>query len=309
MLEMTPLLITFIAFAVVAGGVVVVGRFLSNEASMQRRLPVPVLAAGAQPRKAQEKNLLSSLANKIDEKKFGVNNVLRTKLRRELMRAGYFSDEAIRYYVLARIGLVIALPIITYVFSVIFLGQFAYADVVLVAISAVVAVAGPDVFIARTQRHLQQQNRIIFPDLLDMLVVCIDAGLSLDASFGRIRPEAAKRSRSLGSNLAMLGAETRAGRSTADALDSFADRVNLDEVRAFVMALRQSLELGMDVGDALGTFSDEMRDKRFLRAEETANKLPVKMVIPLGTCIFPVILLVMMLPVAIRFLSVISNGG
>src|ERR1700690_3126664 len=104
MLEMTPLLITFIAFAVVAGGVVVVGRFLSNEASMQRRLPVPVLAAGAQPRKAQEKNLLSSLANKIDEKKFGVNNVLRTKLRRELMRAGYFSDEAIRYYVLARIG-------------------------------------------------------------------------------------------------------------------------------------------------------------------------------------------------------------
>jgi tight adherence protein C len=225
------------------------------------------------------------------------------------MRAGYFSDEAIRYYVLARIGLVIALPIITYVFSVIFLGRFAYADVVLVAVSAVVAVAGPDAFIARTQRHLQQQNRIIFPDLLDMLVVCIDAGLSLDASFGRIRPEAAKRSRSLGSNLAMLGAETRAGRSTADALDSFADRVNLDEVRAFVMALRQSLELGMDVGDALRTFSDEMRDKRFLRAEETANKLPVKMVIPLGTCIFPVILLVMMLPVAIRFLSVISNGG
>jgi tight adherence protein C len=142
-----------------------------------------------------------------------------------------------------------------------------------------------------------------------MLVVCIDAGLGLDASFGRIRPEVAKRSRALEANLAILGAEVRAGRSTADALDSFADRVNLDEVRAFVLALRQSLELGMDVADALRVFSDEMRDKRLLRAEETANKLPVKMVIPLGVCIFPVILMVMMLPVAIRFLSVISSTG
>jgi tight adherence protein C len=309
MLEMTPFFVVFIAFAVVAGGVVVVGRLLSNQASMQRRLPVPALAAGGPRRNVQGSGFLSSLANRIDEKKFGVNSVLRTKLRRELVRAGYFSDESIRLYVLARIGLVLALPILTYVFCVIFLDRFAYADVVLVAISAVVAIIGPDAFIARTQRHLQQQYRIIFPDLLDMLVVCIEAGLSLEASFGRIRPEAAKRSRALGANLAMLGAETRAGRSTADALDSFADRVNLDEVRAFVTALRQSLELGMDVGDALRTFSDEMRDKRLLRAEETANKLPVKMVVPIGVFIFPVILLVMMLPVAIRFLSVIAAGG
>ena len=304
---MTPLVVTFIAFAIVAGGVVVVGRFLSNQASMQRRLPVP--APAAERRNVHGNGFLSSLANKIDERKFGVNSVLRAKLRRELARAGYFSDESIRLYVLARIGLVLALPILTYVFCAVFMDRFAYGDVVLVAISAVVAIVGPDAFIARTQRHLQQQYRIIFPDLLDMLVVCIDAGLSLDASFGRIQPEAAKRSRALGANLAMLGAETRAGRSTADALDSFADRINLDEVRAFVMALRQSLELGMDVADALRTFSDEMRDKRLLRAEETANKLPVKMVVPLGAFIFPVILLVMMLPVAIRFLSVIATSG
>ena len=182
-------------------------------------------------------------------------------------------------------------------------------NLVLVAASAVIAIAGPDAYIARAQRHLQQKYRVIFPDLLDMLVVCIDAGLSLNGAFDRIRPEATKRSSALGSNLAILGAETRAGRSTADALDSFADRVNLDEVRAFVLALRQSLELGMDVADALRSFSDEMRDRRLLRAEETANKLPVKMVIPLGVCIFPVILMVMMLPVVIRFLSVMVKVG
>jgi tight adherence protein C len=308
MLEVTPLLLTFITFVVVATSVVVAGRVLSSQASMQRRLPVPVFAAEAPPSKAPA-NFIAILANKIDEKKFGVNSALRTKLRRELVRAGFFSDEAIRYYVLARIGLVIGLPIVTYIFSATFLGTFEYMNLVLVAASAVIAIAGPDAYIARAQRHLQQKYRVIFPDLLDMLVVCIDAGLSLNGAFDRIRPEAAKRSSALGSNLAILGAETRAGRSTADALDSFADRVNLDEVRAFVLALRQSLELGMDVADALRSFSDEMRDRRLLRAEETANKLPVKMVIPLGVCIFPVILMVMMLPVVIRFLSVMVKVG
>ena len=109
-------------------------------------------------------------------------------------------------------------------------------------------------------------------------------------------------------NLAFLGAETRAGRGTADALGTFADRLDIDEVRAFVITLRQSLELGTDIGDALRVFSDEMRTKRLLRAEETANKLPVKMVLPLGGFIFPVILMVVLLPVILRLLSVTGNG-
>ena len=70
-----------------------------------------------------------------------------------------------------------------------------------------------------------------------------------------------------------------------------------DQARSFVATLRQSIELGSDISDALVVFSDEMREKRMLRAEERANALPVKMLIPLGTCIFPVILMVVMLPV------------
>ena len=105
-------------------------------------------------------------------------------------------------------------------------------------------------------------------------------------------------------NLLFLGAETRAGRSTADALGTFADRLNIDEVRAFLILLRQSLELGTDIADALRVFSDEMRIKRLLRAEETANKLPVKMVMPLGGLIFPVILMIILFPVIIRLLAV-----
>ena len=83
----------------------------------------------------------------------------------------------------------------------------------------------------------------------------------------------------------------------------------VDEARAFVGTLRQSIELGSDVGDALRVFGDEMRDKRLLRAEELANKLPVKMVIPLGVCIFPVILLVILLPVIVQLTTVFRTVG
>jgi len=105
----------------------------------------------------------------------------------------------------------------------------------------------------------------------------------------------------------MMGAEMRAGRSTIDALNSLADRLDLDEARSFVLVLRQSVELGSDVAESLRVFSDEMRDKRVIRAEESANKLPVKMVVPLGLFIFPVILMVVMLPLALRVMAALPH--
>ena len=181
-----------------------------------------------------------------------------------------------------------------------------YLSLAIVGLAAFLAILGPDAYISQRQRKLQGEYRLVFPDLLDMLVVCIDAGLSLDAALLRIQPEVSKESRALGTNLSLLGAESRAGRSTTDALGTFADRLNLDEARAFSILLRQSLELGTDVSEALRVFSDEMRTKRLLRAEENANKLPVKMVIPLGTLIFPVILMLVMFPIIIRLLSIAS---
>jgi tight adherence protein C len=184
-----------------------------------------------------------------------------------------------------------------------------YANLLVVGISAVIGIVGVDAYIARRRRLFQQEYREIFPDLIDMLVVCSDAGLSLDAAFGRIGPEVSKTSPALGTNLAIVGAEARAGRSMEDALAGFAERVNLEEARAFVIMLRQSLELGTDIGDTLRVYSDEMRGKRLLRAEETANKLPVKMVLPLGVLIFPVILMVIMLPIIINLMGIFQKVG
>jgi tight adherence protein C len=308
MLEMVPLLVAVLAFGCVAIIVFVVARYLASEATMHRRLPIR--ASTSQGADLSENVVpiffLAALAEKLDEKKFGIEGPIRTKLRRDLIRAGYFSDHAIRLYIILRLALVVLLPAITYILMQIFFsGTGFFASLGITAVSAFIAVLGPDAYIARRQRLLQQEYRIVFPDLVDMLVVCTDAGLSLNAAFARIEPEVSKASRALGMNLALLGAESRAGRSTADALGTFADRLHLDETRAFVILLRQSLELGTDIGEALRVFSDEMRGKRLLRAEETANKLPVKMVLPLGGLIFPVILIVVLLPVMLRLMAVL----
>lgn len=306
MLEMAPLLITIIAFVSVTGVIFVIGRYFAGQAAISRRLPVPASTShNAGIPGSSSAGFLSSWVGKIDERKFGIEGVLRSKLRRELIRAGYFSDAAIRFYIVARLGLVLLLPTAVFVVAKLVAPQInIYLNLLLVAVSALIGILGVDAYIKHRQGALQHEHRLVFPDLIDMLVVCTDAGLSLDAAFARIFPEVAKQSHTLAANLAIIGAETRAGRAMVDALDGFADRLNLDEARAFVIMLRQSVELGTDIGDALRVFSDEMRGKRLLRAEETANKLPVKMTLPLGVFIFPVILMVIMVPVVIKLLSV-----
>jgi tight adherence protein C len=306
--DQAPVIIAFLAFISVTGLVFVIGRLWSEEASVQRRLVLP--SARETPETEATSGLLNSIAARIDEKKFGIEGAFRTKLRRELIRAGFFSESATRIYILARLGLVVALPILTIFLLKVFAANANFAlELIALAASALIGVIGVDAYLSRRRGRLQHDNRVAFPDLVDMLVVCVDAGLGIDAAFARVAPEMIRRSRVLGMNLLMLGAETRAGRTMPDALASFADRLDLDEVRAFAIMLRQSFELGTDIADALRVFSEEMRGKRLLRAEETANKLPVKMVLPLGSCIFPVILMVVMVPVFIRLVEIFHRVG
>src|SRR6186997_1125377 len=237
MSEWTPLLVTLMAFACVAAVVYVVARYVTSQASMQRRLPIH--ASGSQSSSVTDdvvpNYFLASLTSKIDEKRFGIEGPLRVKLRRDLVRAGYFSDEAVRIYILARLGIVLMLPALVFIVIKIFFSQTSfYLSLGVVAVSALIAVLGPDAFISRRQTLRQREYRQVFPDLIDMLVVCVDAGLSLDAAFNRIRPEASKQSSAMGTNLAFMGAETRAGRSMPDALGTLADRLNIDEARAFL---------------------------------------------------------------------------
>jgi tight adherence protein C len=303
MSEAAPIIVAFLLFCSVAATIIVVGRHLVTQASMQRRLPA---RAGVSP--AERSSPAASAGWKIiDETKFGVDSALRAKIRKDLIRAGYFSDQAVHQYVIWRFALVLILPILAFIATSVFMPESGrFMQFGFVAVAALVGIGGPDAYVSRRQRLLVGQYRLVFPDLLDMLVVCVDAGLVLDAAFDRISDEISKQCREMGVNLQIMGAEMRAGRSNLDALQGLTERLNLDEARVFVAMLRQSIELGADIGEALRIYSDEMRTKRLLRAEETANKLPVKLVLPLGACIFPVILLVIMVPVVIRLLAIMQ---
>ena len=304
--DYAPALIAALAFGAVAAIVFVIGQLVMTQARVQQRVGVQSRAGGATPAAGFTTNLDSLVRTYFDEKRFGVEGVARSNLRRELVRAGFFGVNAINYYIFSRLALVVVLPGAAYLLTERFMAaQPWFLKLGLLAIAMLIAVLGPDAYISRRQGKLHGQYRLAFPDLLDLMVVCIDAGLSLEAALDRISPQAMAQNRALGTNLMLMGSETRAGRSLIDALDSLSDRLGLEEARSFAGMLRQSIELGTDVGDALRVFSDEMRDRRLLRAEEQANKLPVKMVMPLGICIFPVILMTVMIPMILRVIAVI----
>ncbi len=303
--DLSAVLITFLVFGAVAIAVFVIGQFIAVQTRVRRRVAAHAADAEASPRLASGFDALVSTY--FDEKRFGIKDSVRAELRRELIRAGFFRADAINYYIFARMASVVVLTITGYLFVELFLADAEwYLKFGSVAIVILLAALGPDAYIARRKRKLHEDFRIAFPDMLDLMVVCVDSGLSLEATLDRISGEIARQNQHLGSNLLIMGAETRAGRGTIDALASLADRLGLDEAHSLVAILRQSIELGTDVGQALRIFSDEMRDRRLMRAEERANALPVKMVLPLGLFIFPVILGLVLIPVLLRLAGVLG---
>jgi len=302
--DLAAVLITILVFAAVAIAVFVVAQFAAVQIRVRRRVAVHAQDADSSPSLASGLDALVSTY--FDEKRFGVQGSVREELRRELIRAGFFRTDAINYYIFARMASVVVLTIAGYLCAQYFTDTEWYVKFAMVAGAMLLAVLGPNAYIARRKRKLLQGYRVDFPDMLDLIVVCADAGLSLEAALERISREISRQNYYLGTNLMIMGAETRAGRSSIDALSSLAVRLGLDEAHSLVAILRQSIELGTDVGEALRVFADEMRDRRLLRAEERANQLPVKMVGPLGMFIFPVILGLVMLPILLRLMQVLK---
>jgi len=136
--------------------------------------------------------------------------------------------------------------------------------------------------------------------MMDLMVACIEAGLGMDATLMRVSHELGGRYPALKVNLDIMNLELRAGRNRHEAMVNFAERINLNEAKALATMLRQSEEMGSSLGRALRTFSEEMRTKRMLSAEEKAMALSAKLTIPLILFIFPTIMVMLLLPAGIR---------
>jgi tight adherence protein C len=305
MADWTPIIVALLAFCAMAGAAFVAGQYYLRAVRINRRLPMPRVTS---PEPEVVGGIAGLVARHFDEKRFGLDEARRGKLRLSLVQAGYFRRDAINFYVFWRLAAVVLAPAVAYlVFRVAAPSGGIGSRFFALTIAAAVGIIAPDAFISRKRRLLAVEYRNVFPDVLDLLVVCVDAGLTLEGALDRITGEIVRRSRNFGINLAVMAAEMRAGRSFIDALGSLADRLVIPEARSLAALLRQSMELGSDAGDALRVFSDEMRDKRLLRAEEQANKLPVKMVMPLALFIFPVVLMVILLPIVIRLLALFAT--
>jgi tight adherence protein C len=304
-MDLVLILFVTAAFLAVAGAVFVAGEYVENRIELRRRLPASASIAKQQS-PASRSALGAFVAEHFTEDRFGVDSNLKQKLRRQLLRSGFFSPHAIQYYVFARFCTVVIVPLAVFLLCATLIpGLPFFLTAIIVLIATGLGVLGPDAYLSRRQAGLMQKYRLIFPDLLDLLNVCVSAGLSVEASFDRVRDHIAKRNAWLGRNIELMGAEMRAGRSTVEALNSFADRLGLDEAASFVAVLRHSVELGGDIAASLRVFSEDMRVKRLLLAEKKANELPVKMVMPLAFGIFPVILTIVLLPMIVKLFQVL----
>ena len=163
----------------------------------------------------------------------------------------------------------------------------------------------PAVWVSWRIRKRQQMTREGLPDAIDMLLVCVEAGLSLAAALDRVGREIDRAHPVLGAELAEVSLALQAGKGREEALREMAERVGIPEMRSLVTMLIQTEALGVSVAQALRVHADDLRRKRFLRAEERANRLPVQMTLPLGLFILPTLMIVVLTPVIIRVIRIL----
>jgi tight adherence protein C len=221
-------------------------------------------------------------------------------LRRRMVQAGIYDSRAPAYFFVARTALAICFAFATFVFLPVVIDLGGSLFWLAVMLGGIIGYTAPSMYVDRRIATRRHEHRAGFPDFMDLLVVCADSGLSMEASLERIGRELGDSYPSLCTNIHMANLEIRAGRSMTEALEHLGDRLGLDEARSFATLIQQSAELGSSITDALRVYSDDMRHKRLSRAEEKAYSLPAKLAVPMMVCIFPVIFVVILLPVIVR---------
>lgn len=211
------------------------------------------------------------------------------------------SYEAIRYILLA-------LPFVLMAGN-----QYIYHrpfNLQLALVAIALAYVGYNVPIIYLKKRASSRKRILdrtFPDAIDLLMVCVEAGMGLDAAIRRVSQEIHVTSPELSKEFRILSLELKSGKSRNICLKNLAERTGLSEIAKLVGLLIQADRYGTGVANALRVHSEEMRQRRYARLEEIAAKLPVKLVIPLILCIFPALFVVILGPAAIQLYRVLLS--
>jgi len=214
--------------------------------------------------------------------------------QRMMARAGYRRPES----VMAMQGVKVLLPL-ALLALVYFTGFYHESPIFILAAAAIGGYLLPEYWLTSRVRRRQNQLRLSLPDCLDLLVVCVEAGLALDQSFIRVTSELRIVHPELCEELDLVNAEIRIGRTRVEALRELSDRTGVDDIKALVAMLVQTERFGTSIAQSLRVHSEELRTKRRQRAEELAAKATVKMIPPLVFFIFPALFVVILGPAMI----------
>jgi tight adherence protein C len=224
-----------------------------------------------------------------------------TALNRRFVQAGIRHRNAIVVFLGSKIFLAILFPLVFSLVRVFIIRSMLplYLAVILVVL-ALIGFYLPELWLrVRTARRKEEISRY-FPDALDLMVVCAEAGMGLDSAVARVGEEIKISSRHLGDEFRLLILETRAGKMRREALRNLALRTDVEDIGSFATLLIQTDKFGTSVAQALRVQADSMRTKRHQRVEELAAKLPVKLLFPTIFFIFPALFVVLMGPAIIQ---------
>ncbi len=212
-------------------------------------------------------------------------------VQQRLVRAGLRSDNAVQMFYGAKVITPIALVLIAWL-----TGLYHFAPLFVFLVAGGIGFLGPDFWLGRKIAARQKEIRKGLPDVLDLLVISVEAGLSLDQATARTAQVLVKAQPALSDEIGIVALEQRAGRARSDAWKHFAERTDVDVVRNLVSMLVQAEQFGTSIGKTLRVHSDTLRTKRIQEIEEKAAKLSVKLLFPLVLFIFPSLFLVVLGP-------------
>ncbi|MFZ5962123.1 type II secretion system F family protein [Thalassococcus sp. BH17M4-6] len=233
-------------------------------------------------------------------------------VRMRLLQAGYRTKDAVRYYYFAQFALGIGLLILGVSYFLVFIGKDQATTQQTLMYCLGPGAAGymfPKYWITRRVGARQEEIESGFPDALDMMLVCVEAGQSMDQAIVRVARELRASYPNLADEFEIVSHEMKAGKDKSAVLGDMSERCGVQDVSSFVTVLNQSQSFGTSISDALRVYADEMRDKRVMRAEEKANKLPTKMTLTTMMLTVPPLLIILVGPSAVGITEMGNIGN
>ncbi len=226
--------------------------------------------------------------------------------RARLQLAGFTGPAAVGRFYLARF-LCVVVPQVVLLAALPYLASLPKTAPLMISVALVlIGLLGPGFYLDQRISKRRGECSRGFPDMMDLLVACVEAGLSLDAAVQRVGEELELRHPIIATHMRTLSLELRAGKPRKTAWRAFADRLNLEEAGSLATMLRQAEEMGTSLGATLRIFSADMRQRRILKAEEKAMALPAKLTLPLIFFVFPVLMGVLTLPAVVKMQGIFA---